>query len=131
MHSKIMQSKFIFAAALALSAPNFAFAQNAETATNDVAAEVEIPFVQFGAIRDWRPDGRNGLYIQGTGDQWYYAKLMGSCNGLNFTDTVAFDTGRGARQLDRFSSVLVEGQTCQFTSLVKSDPPKIERKKRK
>ncbi|MBL8629736.1 MAG: hypothetical protein JNM81_08920 [Rhodospirillaceae bacterium] len=118
------------AAAFALALPMAAVAQPTDLTKQPAAEEVSIPFVQFGAIRDWRPDGREGLYVQGNGDQWYYAKLMSPCTGLNFADVIAFNTKGGANQLDRFSSIIVDGQTCQFKSLVKSEKPVSERKRK-
>jgi hypothetical protein len=123
-------ASFILAAALTSTPTLAADQQPMETATKPAAAEASIPFTQFGTIRDWRPDGDRGLYIRGSGNQWYYATLMSKCNGINFTDTIGFDNEPNGT-LDKFSSIRVDGQTCQFTSLVKSDPPTIERKSRK
>lgn len=115
---------FAAVAAFALATPAL---HAAETAPKESAPQASIPFAQFGSITDWRADGDRGLYIRGSGNQWYYATLMSKCNGINFTDTIGFDS-EPAGNLDKFSSIRVDGQTCQFTSLVKSDPPKGERK---
>ena len=87
------------------------------------ASEVSIPFVGMGSINDWRADRRQGLWIQDVHRQWYYAKIMEPCNGLDFAQTIGFDANPGGT-LDRFSSVLVphEGR-CQIQSLVRSNPP--------
>lgn len=84
--------------------------------------EASIPFVGYGSIRSWRADGREGIYVQATGGNWYHATLLGNCSDLPFTETVGFDTG-GVDRLDRFSSVIVGSQRCPFTSLVASAPP--------
>jgi hypothetical protein len=85
--------------------------------------EASIPFVGMGSINDWRADRRQGLWIQDVHRQWYYAKVMEPCNGLDFAQTIGFDAHPGGT-LDRFSSVLVphEGR-CQIESLVRSSPP--------
>lgn len=97
-----------------------AFAADAPTA---VTPEASIPFVGMGSINDWRADRRQGLWIQDVYRQWYYAKVMEPCNGLDFAQTIGFDAHPGGT-LNRFSSVLVphEGR-CQIQSLVRSEPP--------
>ncbi len=107
---------------LASLAANLGTALAAET-PRAASPEVSIPFVGMGSINDWRADRRQGLWIQDTHRQWYYAKVMEPCNGLDFAQTIGFDAHPGGT-LDRFSSVLVphEGK-CQLTSLVRSEPP--------
>jgi hypothetical protein len=87
------------------------------------AQEVSIPFVGMGSINDWRADKRQGLWIQDQYHQWYYARIMGPCIGLDFAQTIAFDARPGGT-LDRFSSIHVphEGR-CPLQSLVRSGPP--------
>lgn len=85
-------------------------------------AEASIPFANQGSIRDWRADGRDAIFIQDMSGDWYRATLMGSCSDLPFTETVGFDVGAMGR-LDKFSSVIVRGQRCSFTSFVASAPP--------
>ncbi|MFO1503569.1 MAG: DUF6491 family protein [Steroidobacteraceae bacterium] len=101
-------------------------------ATAPAAAEVSIPFVDHRNIRDWQADKRDGLWIQDQRRNWYYARLMSPCIGLDFALSIGFDTGRGSGQLDKFSSIIVprEGR-CQITSLTRSDaPPPSGRKKK-
>jgi hypothetical protein len=89
----------------------------------DASPEVSIPFVNHGSINDWRPDRNRGLWIQDAHRQWYYARIMEPCLGLDFAETIAFET-QPSGALDRFSSILVphEGR-CHLDSLVRSDPP--------
>ncbi|MET0280101.1 MAG: DUF6491 family protein [Steroidobacteraceae bacterium] len=92
--------------------------------------EAAIPFVNLKAsIRDWEADGRDGIWVQDARRDWFYAKLLNPCFGLDFATRVAFVTPGG--RLDRFSSVIVEDEpvNCVFTSLTRSDapPPKKER----
>jgi hypothetical protein len=86
-------------------------------------AEVSIPFVNFGGIDDWRADGNQALYIKGRGgDDWYYARLFAPCHDLPFVDTIGFEN-EATGSLDKFSAIVVRGQKCQLTSLVKSAKP--------
>lgn len=85
-----------------------------------------IPFANHGGIFNWRADGERGLWVQDIHRQWYYAKLMAPCTGLNFATSLAFDT-RPGDQLDRFSFIRVPhqglGGRCALTSLTASEGP--------
>jgi hypothetical protein len=91
--------------------------------------EAEIPFARFGGVQDWRADGTRGLFIRGRGmDQWYYATLMGSCSGLPFATAIGIE--QDARDvIDRYSTIIVNGQRCSFSSFAMSEPPASHRKK--
>ena len=93
-----------------------------EAGDKAAAAEASIPFVNHRSIRNWRADGRNAVFIQDVSGQWYRATLMAGCSDLPFAETVGFDAGATGR-LDKFSSVIVRGQRCPFTSLVASAAP--------
>jgi hypothetical protein len=84
--------------------------------------EVSISFAQFGGIDDWRADGTKALYVKGRGNDWYYAKLMSTCHGLNFANAIGF-MNEPAGDFSKFSSILVDGRPCKLTSLVKSEKP--------
>jgi hypothetical protein len=96
------------------------------------AAQVSIPFVDHHNLRDWQADGKEGLWIQDQRRNWYYARLLGPCIGLDWALSIGFDTGGASGQLDRFSSIIVpdEGR-CQITSLTRSDAPPASVKKKK
>lgn len=107
------RTSIIFAALLA-AAPVMAQGVDKE--------EVSIPFATFGGIDDWRADGTKALYVKGRGNDWYYATLMSTCHGLNFANTIGFKNEPGG-DFNKFSTILVDGQPCQLTSLVKSEKP--------
>ena len=86
-----------------LAAAGVAFASEA-TATRAAS----IPFANHGGIRDWKADRDQGLWVQDIHRQWYYAKLMAPCTGLNFAQTIGFDTHPLGR-FDKFSSIYVPG----------------------
>jgi Family of unknown function (DUF6491) len=127
----------IAAMALALGAaatPLLAADASGAPAKPASSAEVSIPFVDHHNLRDWQADKKEGIWIQDQRRNWYYARLLGPCIGLDWALTIGFDTGGGSGQLDRFSSVLVpdEGR-CQITSLTRSEapPPSVKKKKHK
>jgi hypothetical protein len=104
--------------------------QAAEEGEQLKAPEASIPFVNLSSsIRDWEADGTGGLWVQDGHRDWYYAKLMGPCIGLDFAMRVGFDV-RGIDRLDRFATVVVpEHGRCSIASFTKSEgPPDSKRK---
>lgn len=97
---------------------------HATAATRSEAPQASIPFANTGSsIRDWQADDIQGLWVQDGFRQWYYAKLMSPCLGLDFAIRVGFHT-RGGDTLDKFSSVVVPGYgNCPIQSFTKSDAP--------
>jgi hypothetical protein len=94
------------------------------------APEASISFVNMSqSIHGWQADGQTALWIQDAHDQWYYAKLLGPCNGLEFTAKLGFEP-KTMNSLDKFGYVIMpDSQRCQITSLTKSDaPPKAAAK---
>lgn len=88
------------------------------------APHASIPFANRGGIRDWAADRDRGLWVQDVHRNWYYAKLMGPCIGLNFAHAVGFDTGPMGT-LDRFSAIVVPGTgRCVVQSFTPSDGPR-------
>jgi hypothetical protein len=117
--------KTILVVATLLVTPTMA--QTEPETAKPVGDEVSISFATMGGIDDWRADGNKALYIKGRrSNEWYYARLMSSCHGLNFANTIGFDSEPN-QEFNRFSSLLVDGQNCKLTSLIKSEKP--EKKK--
>ena len=84
--------------------------------------EVSIPFIRFGGIRDFRAQGEEVLFLQDRGRRWYRAALIGKCYNLPFAQRIAVDT-RGANSVDRFTTLIVDGERCRIDSLTRSDKP--------
>lgn len=70
---------------------------------------------------------RDTVLIEGTGRQWYRAKLIGPCFDLPFAERIGFKTD-GSGSFDRYSTLIVRGQRCPLISLTKSDPPPKKQK---
>jgi Family of unknown function (DUF6491) len=111
----IKQLSFAILAAAAL-------AGSAAAAPPPHGREASIPFISHGGIRDFDADGRDGIYLRGRGRQWYHARLMGSCFNLPFAHAIGVQTF-GSNTLDRFATLIVDGERCKIQSLVKSPPP--------
>jgi hypothetical protein len=117
--------RFPFASAALLAAVLVMPAlSDAESDSEPDEQRAGIPFADLGGIRSWRADGDRGIYVQGRRGQWYYAEFFGPCIGLRFSDQVAFITNAGTAQLDRFSSILVDGERCHFRSFEEIEGPR-------
>jgi hypothetical protein len=116
-HLKATCTTLVLAAATALTAA-------ASTTEGAKSPEASIPFVNAGSsIRNWQADGEQGLWVQDAHRQWYYARLMSTCHGLDFALRIGFET-RGIDNLDRFASVIVPGHgRCPIESFTKSNAP--------
>jgi hypothetical protein len=93
-----------------------------------LGVETQINFPNFGAINNFEADGDRGIWFEDRNRRWYYAELFGPCHGLNFVQTIGFDT-RGSASFDKFSSIIVEGQDCKLATLVTAEKP-LSRKER-
>lgn len=100
-------------------------AMGASAAEKNDRHPVTIPFADMGGIRDWRPIGTEGLLIEGYNKQWYKAEFFSPCIGLDYSLAVGFVTDPSGH-VDRFSSIIVDGQRCWFKSLEKVAPTEIQ-----
>ncbi|TFI58340.1 hypothetical protein E2493_10155 [Sphingomonas parva] len=107
-------------AALVVAAPSLA-APGASGHPSEVR-QASIPFVNLRGIRDFRAEGRDAVYLQDRARNWYRAELAGPCYGLPFAHAIGVDT-RGGNGLDRFGSLIVEGNRCPVLSLIRSAAP--------
>jgi len=111
----------VTAGAVLLAAAGGALAAEGSAGTR----QPSIAFANHGGIRDWRADRDQGLWVQDIHRQWYYAKFMGTCTGLNFAQSIAFDTHPFGR-FDQFSSIFVPGAgggRCAVQTLTLSGAP--------
>jgi hypothetical protein len=86
------------------------------------AAQDRLVFADLGGIRNFRPDGVEGIYIEGRNHRWYHASFMAPCHELKFQERVGFvlePTG----DLYRFSSILVGDEQCRFKSFERTEEP--------
>lgn len=119
----MLTPRYGFRVALGAALLAVAGAVFASEATTSRAAS--IPFANHGGIRDWKADHDQGLWVQDIHRQWYYAKLMAPCTGLNFAQTIGFDTHPLGR-FDQFSSIVVPGAgggRCAVQSFTLSGAP--------
>lgn len=86
------------------------------------ADKVAIPFADLGNIRDWHADNHDEMFVQAMNRDWYRITFWAPCNELPFAIGVAFVTD-SMGSLDKYSSILVNGERCYFRSFEKSAPP--------
>lgn len=87
---------------------------------------VTIPFVDLGGIEDWRAVGDEAILIKARNDEWYHASFFSRCMGLNYSTAVGFVT-QPAGSLDKFSSILVDGERCWFKDLTRISESELEK----
>ena len=95
--------------------------------TGPVAADehgkrASITFADMGGIKDWRSDSSRDLYVESLQGQWYKATFFGPCFELPFAERIAFVTEPDG-SLDKFSSILVNGDRCHFRTFEAVDGP--------
>jgi hypothetical protein len=98
-----------------------AFAKPA-SAWPQLGVETRIVFPNFGAIRNFVANGQDGIWLEDQHRRWYYGEVFGGCLGLNYAQTIGFDT-KGSSTFDRFSAIIVDGQECKLQSLVTAEKP--------
>ena len=117
----------ILLAAAAVAAPAQA-KKPADHVWPELGVEARIVFPNQGAIRNFEPDGNDGIWLEDRQRRWYYAEFIGGCQELNFAQAIGFDT-RGSPSFDKFSTIIVRGERCPIASLVTANKP-LPRKER-
>lgn len=97
-------------------------AASAPPVERPLGVNARIPFADANGIRNFKPDGRDAIYIQDQRRRWYRGEFIGPCSDLPFATAIGFET-RGTGSLDKFSRILVRGRSCQLNKLVTSAPP--------
>ena len=111
-----MITTLLAAAALSAAAPAAAEAPQAPVAS----AEASVPFANQ-RIRSFRALDPHSVYIRVNANRWYLARTATFCRELPYALAIGVDTFGST--LDRFSTLIVDGERCPLTSLVRSGPP--------
>lgn len=85
--------------------------------------QASIPFVDHGGVRDFHAIDDRSIYLQARDRQWYRADLFGPCFGLPYAVGIGIDADPTGR-LDRFGTIIVDGERCKIASLIPSEPPR-------
>ena len=93
-------------------------------------AEVSIPFISRGNVRTFEstPNG-DGVYIQNSRRDWYFARFFSRCLDLPFATRVGFKRFGGGSTLERGDTILTGNDRCRIASIVRSGPPPKKIKK--
>ena len=85
-----------------------------------------IPFADIGNVRNWHADSADDLYIQAMNRTWYRTTFWAPCNALPFATAIAFVTEPNG-ELDKYSSLLVDGERCWFKTFEQTTDPRRDR----
>ena len=121
----------VFATALTAACSTTGTSSGPTYNATGLGEETSIPFARMeSSIHDWQADGQYGIWIQDARRDWYYAKTLGPCYGLDWANAVGIEP-RGS-QLDKFGTVVVprERSRCPLTSFQRSDAPPPKGKKK-
>jgi hypothetical protein len=99
-----------------------------ETPLKVVNPDASIPFVGFGAIRSWTARDDGSLVLEGDNKRFYRATFIGACPELKFAGPARAHKTGPVDRADRFSSIIVNGRTCQFATLDEVIDPKSQAK---
>jgi hypothetical protein len=127
----VILGSMLAAASVALAADNPPPPPPASSAAAAPAPvpEAQIPFAKRN-IWNWQVVDDQTVLIQDQSRRWYKATLFSHCINLPFADRIAFDSNPGGT-FDKFSAILVRGQRCPLSSLVKTTaPPKRQKSKK-
>jgi len=103
--------------------------QSAPGALPEKLPEASIPFANHHGIWDWQATDDHTLYVQDVHRAWYRVSVFAPCIDLPWSHDIGFETKAGDT-FDRFSNIIVGGQRCAISSVVKSDPPPQVRAKK-
>jgi hypothetical protein len=124
--------------ALALALPSLAIApvasaqQAGPTPGPKSGEQATIPFLTRSDVRTFEPtDNGEGVYIEDSRRNWYYASFFGRCNDLPWSFGVGFKTFPGASRIDRGDTIFAGQSRCTIASIVHSGPPPEKPKKAK
>ena len=81
-----------------------------------------LHFADLGGIRNWQADGSDALFIESVHGDWYRATFWAPCVDLPFAIAIAFVTEPNGN-LERFSSILVDGERCSFRTFEHATEP--------
>lgn len=82
-----------------------------------------------GGIQDWRPDTSgsvDAILVEGRNGNWYRATFWAPCPEINYVPDVAFVTDT-LGDLDRFTSIIADGDRCHFKTFEQTDAPSDRR----
>lgn len=107
-------------------------AASAQEAPPPGGKEVSIPFITHGGVRTFQSTGQgNGIYIQNSRRDWYFARFFTRCLDLPFAVSVGFKTFGNGSSLERGDTILAGRERCQIASIVQSGPPPKKAKRKK
>jgi hypothetical protein len=115
--------KFLAAAALSALVAGCAGGVDYTSGSSMTGAQASIPFAHLGNVRDFHAVNDDTVFLQARNRQWYRADLIGPCFGLPYANGIGIDA-RPHGTLDRFGTIIVEGERCKIGSLTPAPSPR-------
>ncbi len=97
-------------------------------ATCNIAQPAEravIRFAHIGSIRSWHAKSAEEFFVQNLDDRWYRITFAPPCQKLPFVLGLSFEPDN-LGNIDKDSSILVDGERCFFKSIEDSVAPVSE-----
>jgi hypothetical protein len=79
-------------------------------------ALAKMPLGAFGQVRDWRPDGSGGIYVESDDRAWYHATFVSPCAALPYALHLDLRTAPPF-PIENFDSVQIHDEVCYFKTL--------------
>jgi hypothetical protein len=117
----MIRAMTLIAAATAVAAASQAGRSSAAPNTERAV----IHFADLNGIRDWRPaadDDSDSIFVEGRNGQWFRATFWMPCPDIHFVPAVGFVTDT-LGNLDRFTSIIVDGKRCYFKTFERTTEP--------
>jgi hypothetical protein len=90
----------------------------------------DIVFATHNGIRTFTADRYGeGVYLQDSRRNWYYASFYSRCQNIDFSLNIGFKTFGGSSTLSRGDTIYSGGESCRIADLVRSGPPPEKPKK--
>jgi hypothetical protein len=102
-----------------------AAAQEPEKQTHnwpELGVETAVDIRPAQPLYNFTADGDEGVWLQDFRKRWYYATIVGPCQGLGRAFGVGYDL-RSLSRFDKSAKLIVDGFQCALSSLVTSDVP--------
>ena len=123
-----MKRSIIFGCAALMLPLSGLAAQETKDSPRALGVEASITFPSSSTIRNWDTDRNRGIWIQDRRGDWYYGSFAGFCSNASFAHSISFET-QGVSRLDRFATIVIDGERCTLSSFVTSDAPPTRKEK--
>lgn len=95
---------------------------NSSCAAENAAQPATVWFAKVGDLLSWQPVGHDAVLLETSRGGWLRADFTAPCRDLPFTFSISLVSEPNGH-LDRYSSILVDGQRCWFRDVRQDSAP--------